>query len=278
MRTYSAYQDEIRGFEELSDTVKAEEKIAATSVHTLEVEVENLHAYMSLIGSVLRRLSLFYENYTHPLLRKHAKGSAALLVLTGDKGLVGGLWQGMVEMCLRGAGEYQAIIVSGLKGKSLLDEEGCPVAASFARDDIESMSNYVLEGFTSETFSRVDVLYPQFLSLLQQAPIVVPFLPFTFPAAPSPRAPEPAFGFPLYEPSARAMFVELLKKYIDVYLHVIILEAKLSELSARTLTMEHAHDKTDELLRALRLSLTKERRHAITQEQLESFSAHARRP
>jgi F-type H+-transporting ATPase subunit gamma len=278
MKTYSAYKDEIHGFEELSDSVKAEERIAASSVHFLEKEVENLNAYAGTIERILVRLSLFYTKKDHALLRKHARGAKALLVVTGNKGLVGGLWQMMVQACLDRAGDYQATIAVGLKGKNYLEEERLPITASFGRDEIEAMTQYVSDGFVAEKFSRVDILYPRFISLAQQEPALMPFLPFEFPIKRSRAAmpPENAFGLPLFEPSARSIFGELLQKYIEVYLHVIMLEAKLSELSARTVTMEHASEKTDELARALELSFKKERRYAVTQGQLESFAAHTR--
>ena len=60
----------------------------------------------------------------------------------------------------------------------------------------------------------------------------------------------------------------------DVYFQKIIMETKLSELSARTVAMEHATTKTVELVQKLKLNYTKQRRRVITQRQLESFTTH----
>jgi F-type H+-transporting ATPase subunit gamma len=240
--------------------------------------VSSLNIYAGTIERILMRLSLFYPKKNHELLRPHIKGAAALLIITGDKGLVGGLWQGMIQTCLDQGSRYPARIVVGLKGKSRLEEEHVPITASFGRDEHEAVARYVSQGFVTEQFSRVDILFPHFVSLALQEPVVVPFLPFEFPVRRPQGAPplENASGLPLFEPSAHRVFQALLQKYIGVYLRVILLEAELSELSARTVAMEHASEKTQELKHALELSFKKERRRAITQGQLESFAAHIR--
>lgn len=271
MKTYLTYKNQVQGFEDVSETVKAIEKIAASSVHFLKMEVFNLNEYQKHIEEILAGLSLSYFKKDHPLLQKNKAESKALIVITGDKGLVGGLWHTIVNSFLNKADDYQSTIAIGNKGKNYLEEEGIKIIKS---GEINSIMNYVFDEFKREKFSEIDILYPKFVSLAEQKPAFVPFLPFKFILPEAKSSSKNASGLPIFEPSKQKLFNQLLQKYIGLYLRKIVLETKLSELSARTVAMEHASAKTDEFIENLTLSFRKERCRILTQRQLESFAAH----
>ncbi|HDH31726.1 MAG TPA: hypothetical protein ENH26_03060 [Candidatus Wolfebacteria bacterium] len=306
MKTYIAHKNQIKGFNNVSETVNMVEKIAASSVHFLKQEVFNLNVYAAEVEKILTRLSLFYQKKDNPLLQKKYTKRKTLVILTGDKGLVGGLWHGIVNAFLKNTKQYQAIIVIGAKGENYLKEENMPIIKSFThifdisqKKEIRYITNYIFDEFKKGVFSRVDILYPQFISLAKQTPNLTLFLPFEFTpleitnyddknAIDNKRHEQRKFltefkltkrkksseGLPIFEPSKQKVFDKLLQKYIGVFFHKIIMETKLSELSARAVAMEHAAVKTRELIKKLTLDYTKERRRIITQRQIESFTAH----
>ena len=59
-----------------------------------------------------------------------------------------------------------------------------------------------------------------------------------------------------------------------MFTYKVIAEAQLSELSARTVTAEHATVKTNHIIREMKLNYFKERKREMTQMQLESFLVH----
>lgn len=276
MKTYLTYKNQIQGFEDVLETVKAIEKISASSVHFLRAEVANLNEYQRNIEGVLARLLLFYSKEEHPFFKKNEGRQRALIIITGEKGLVGGLWHKILNSFLEKAGDYQVIVALGNKGKRYLREEGVQVIKSFGREEIDPATNYIFDEFKREKFSEVDILYPQFISLAEQTPKFVSFLPFEFKLEQrwQEKSPKIALGLPIFEPSSQKLFDELLQKYIGLYFRRIVLETKLSELSARTVATEHASAKTEEFIQKLTLSFRKERRRFVTQRQLESFAAH----
>ena len=295
MRTYLAHKNQIQGFKDVSETVKTVEKIAASSVHFLKRKVSNLSIYATGIERTLARLSLFYQNKNHPLLRNSGEGEKALIILTGDKGLTGGLWHRVVNEFLENfkRRRFQFVITIGVKGENYLHEENMPVMKSFSRfsdipseEEIARVTDYIFYEFEKGTFAQVDILYPRFVSLAEQRPFLVPFLPFKFTGGysgqkiQSPKEFKPATekergaGLPIFEPSKKKIFSRLLQKYIGIFFHKIIMETKLSEFSARTVAMEHAAVKTEELIRKFALDYMKERHRVVTQRQLESFAAH----
>ena len=278
MKTYFTFKNEIEGLKDVADTVKVVEDVAGSSVHMLREEVFNFRNYGGALEKVLIRLSLFYQKNDHPLLQKRNKGKKVLLILTGDKGLVGSLWHNVINGFLEKRSEYQEIIVVGEKGKRYLNEERVPISKIFndfsnipTEEEISQVTDYIFSEFNKGEILKVDVLYPHFVSLAEQQASLSPFLPFTFELKTGRQDP---LDFPIFEPSTKKIFFDLLQKYIRVFLHEIVFETKLSELSARTVSMESAGEKTKNLIKKTNLSYLKERRRFVTQKQLESFTSH----
>ena len=300
MKSYIAYKNQRNGLKDVLETVKTTEKIAASSVHFLRKKVATLGVYTAETERTLARLSKFYRKKDHPFLSARPPGKKMLVIITGEKGLVGGLWHKIINTLVKNIDRYQSLVVIGAKGEAYLREEDIPVAKSFKdfsdipeEDEIKNITDYVFNEFKKNIFSKVDILYPEFISLAEQKAAFTHFLPFEF-APMKMKDPfdknrdgekegkdikltngkEDGEGFPVFEPSKRKIFDELLRKYIGVFFRRIIMETKLSELSARTVATEHAATKTEEIIKKLTLDYAKERRRSITQRQLESFAAH----
>lgn len=276
MQNYLVYKDQIEGFREVSETVKTVEKIAASSIASARKEMAAIEAYRMSIAGALSRLTLFHEA-DGP---SKAKGDAALIILTSDKGLTGGLWRRMIDEFLRSARHDHAVVITvGARGEKYLREEGIEAAQSF--QNASDAFRYVSDGFAARLLSRVDILYPRFVSLAEHVPTIAPFLPFTFDArmqgaADARERTGIEYGSPIVEPmrALSIMYDRLMRKYADASFRKIEVEGKLSEYAARTVSMEHASAKTDELIKGLVLGYRTEQRRSLTQKQLESFIAH----
>lgn len=278
-------KDEINGFDDVRETVKVVEKDAAARIHLLKTRVAVLRDYKNALQAQLARLFVFQAIKDLPLLREPAAGDRAVLLVGGDRGLVGGLYHDLVNVLLAKEKEYKRVLVLGGKVNEYLAEEGitaerlAPDAGELLQaDEIATLGASIMSRFLSEEFRSVDIIYPSFISLSEQRPALVRFLPFalaarTVPANATSTAPV-ADGFPIFEPSPAKIFGALMAKYINVFFIEIGLEAKLSEFAARTVTTEHAASKTQDIVRFLQMSLLRERRNTITQKQLERFIAH----
>lgn len=283
MKTYSYYKEQTEGLIGVLDTVKSSEKVAASNIHFLKLAVSRLKIYTDTVEVMLGRLSSNEEYENHPLL-KRSRGGRSLIVISGEKGLVGGLWHRIVEQAIRHAPDYRDITIIGAKGAEYLKEERVPAHKTYVlerqiptKTDADYITNPFFMRFMHGNISAVDVLYPAFSSLVDQEPKLVPFLPFTFldkTAEVTREDPKATVCFPIFEPSKKRIFTELLKKHISTYFYRILLESKLSEFSARTVEMEHAAEQTKILIKKSRIAYSKERRAAVTGRQLENFSSH----
>jgi F-type H+-transporting ATPase subunit gamma len=278
MKTYLAYKNEIQGFRDVAETVKSMEKIAASSIHFLKQRVANFDEYANAVRAVLARLSDFYAPTGNILLEKRPAGRKALVVLTGDKGLVDGLWHETVNTYMERKTAYTDVIIIGEKGRSYVSEEHVQIRKFFPNpsgqiieSDVETITDYLFREFKNGTYAAIDILYPRFISLAEQQPAYIPFLPFEFKKEALEQNERPD-GLPIFEPAQKEVFDWFFEKYIEIFFHRIMTETKLSEFSARTVAMEEADEKTRGLIRQLTVSFHKERKRDITQKQIQSFS------
>jgi F-type H+-transporting ATPase subunit gamma len=286
MKTYLKFKEDISGYNDVLETVKTVEKIAASSIHNLKLKVQTLQMFKDSLETTLHRISMFEVKNTHPLLASAENGNKALVVIGGNKGLVGGLHHNLANACVEYVGDYEYLIVIGEKIASFVAEEGLKMEKVFPHTgdlpspgDIATWTSYLFGFFKEKNLEGIDIIYPSFVSLGEQTPKTVAFLPFRFRKHTSGEEPEMTamdepYGIPIFEPAKQETFDWLLEQYIGVYFYEIVLEAKLSELSARTVSMEHATEKTKEFIKKIRLGYLKERRKTVTQKQLESFIVH----
>lgn len=283
MKSYLGYQNQIDGFKDVSDTVKTVEQISASSVHWLKQEVSNLNSYTDELETFLSELTRFTTKLSHPLLQEREHGKKMLLVISGDKGLVGGLWHNVINAFLAVRSNYDDVVIMGKKGEYFFEEEGIEYLKSFVNlpamienQEVSTVTDFIFGEFKKGSFSRVDILYPKFVSLANQQPTRTKFLPFTFSPSQETESQDAraGAGLPIFEPNKSKIFDNALEKYISVFFNKIVLESRLSELSARTVAMEHATVKTNQLIERLSLDYMKVRRKSITQKQVESFVAH----
>ena len=206
MKTYLKYKNELKELRDVEETMRVIEKIAAANIHFLELENQSQKEYIYILVKILSRISLFFDTISHPLFISRG-GEKALLMVTSDKGLVGGLWHKMVEIILSRRKNYKYFICLGEKGYKYLKEESFSVEKVFPLGkEIFDLSlanqvrDYIFSEFKKGRFSQVDIIYPRFVSLVEQTPQIISFLPFSF---------EPQkekignLGFPIFEPSKK---------------------------------------------------------------------------
>lgn len=295
MPTYNQHKNEIDGLMDVAMTVKAEEKIAATLVHGLRGQVQSLRDYSDALSHALRRLTVFYRDASHPLLQTRESGRTLTLVLTGDKGLVGGLWHTLVSSAAEQKDD-QTLLVLGSKGQQYMAEEGIAFEPLTTEGDaafeaaIAALTQDVLRRYESSDIRAVEVVYPSFVSLLQQEPVRRTVLPFSLASFSSVSAASPVSalrpssdgandesedGLPIFEQPPAALFSAFVRRYTHVFMRQVLLETRLSEAAARAVTTEHVGAKTERLVHKRTMHYIRQRRQSLTRQQLESFAVHS---
>jgi F-type H+-transporting ATPase subunit gamma len=134
--------------------------------------------------------------------------------------------------------------------------------------DVLPLARLITDDYLAETYSRVDIVFSQFVSTLTQRPALDTLLPIE----PS----EDTEGIPgnqfIFEPSPAAVLERLVPRYIATRLFQAVLESKASEESSRMVAMRNATDNAEDLIEDYTLAYNKVRQANITREMIEIAS------
>ena len=279
MKNSREYKQELNGLAGVLATVRTLEKIAASQIHTAKESMQLLKEYTTKISGIIDALGRDSVAQAS-LLAGNPSGAHVLVIVTGNKRLVGGLWRDVMAQAAERMHEYQHIMVIGKKAEQYMREEypnstvtAIPVDDTNADDSRYTIAMHLVNEFKRQRFARIDVAYPQFIALSVHQATIVPLLPFRF--ADAPVGTIETIGVPIIEPDRELIAGALVEKYSIAYAQQMLMETSLSELAARTITLEHATEKTKQILKKVRHDHAKERIRVTTQKQLESFTAHA---
>lgn len=278
-KRYIVFKRQVSEIEDIKETAKALEKIAAAKVHYLNITSKKMKEYDKEIKRILCNLGA--RTLSHPLFRQK-RGKKLNVLLASEKSLCGSLLNKLLDFFDLKTKKEDKILVIGKKGKELLKERGRKTDYFFPaqkeipqKEDIKRIEKLIISQFLAERLSEVVIFYPSFESLAIQRPSAFIFLPIE----------ERKFkeetgeikeveGLPIYEPNKKQILDYLIKEYLGLVLYQIILEAKLSELSARTVAMEEAGENAQKLIKEITLKYFREKREQATKSINDLYSHH----
>ncbi len=276
MDTFATHNKKLAGYKDVSDTVKIIEKIAASQLHELQKKTTSLSEYTKHILALLVRMHKLTRFATPDLYPVFTTPRSLLVIITGDKGLVGDLWRRLFDVYVEDV--QQDMLIIGKKGaQHWIESVGQVTHYSFAgriptSDELCSLAKLLDEHVDTGMYNTISTLHIHPTSLVEQNPVLTPLLPIDM-ANIEPDVIDPvASEYPIVDGSLLSLQKTLYKKYLSNRLQQIILETAVSEYSARTVAMEHASTKTDEANKRLIMVYSRDRRQRETQKQLERFA------
>jgi len=274
---------------------KAMELVAASKMRRASQSALTSRTYALAAWELLKNLSRLTDPSLHPLLRKNQSGRRAVIVMTSDKGLVGGLNAQLLRTTLSALEGLDRstvdIIAVGKKGESALRRLGFPLFATFSAlsanptlEKIRPLAALTIAEYEHGHYNSIDVIYSDFVSVLSQKPKHRTILPLTqqdirgfieeaTKATEAELAQES--GEYLFEPSADAVLESVLRGLVEMQLYQALLEATASEHAARMVAMRNASDAASDLLDELTLEYNGARQAGITKDLAEITASRA---
>jgi len=232
--------------------------------------------YAEKIQQVIADLAALSETgrTLHPLLQRRPVTKIAIVHITPDRGLCGGLNTGLNRLVAGFILEQTvpvSLITVGRKGLDFMRRHGCDILAGFtylgdrpSLLDILPICRIIIDEYHSGVFDLVYLVYARFISTMLQQPVQQQLLPVE--PASIPRAQNVDY---IYEPAPEAVLGELLPRFVEMQVYHAILESIASEQSARMVAMKSATDNANELIDELTLLYNKARQETITKEILD---------
>jgi len=214
------------------------------------------------------------DNAAHPLLEKRKINKIAIVHITSDRGLCGGLNANMNRLTARFILEQKVpvtLVAVGRKGRDFMYRQQREVRAEFIKINdrptlLETLpiSRIIIDDYSTGYIDQVYLAYTRFVTTMVQNPILEPLLPIE--PAPIPKTETKEF---IYEPDPAFVLNELLPRFVEMRVYHAILEAIASEQSARMVAMRSATDNANDVMEELTLILNKARQEMITTELLD---------
>lgn len=269
-------QRRIKSVANIGKVTRAMEAVSASKMRRAQAATLASRAYARKAAQVMAylRAQPGGAKLLHPLLQDHAQGRPAVVLITPDRGLTGGLVLNIIRSAAREAEALDgqvAWIALGRKGRNFVARYLSGLVADFAVVpdtpsviDITPLARLLLDGFLGRDFSSVYVASAEFRSVSKQEPVFQKLLPIAV-GEDMERLPS---GYK-FEPSPEAILDEVLPRLLELRLYQSLLEAQASEHSARMIAMRNATGAAVELVNELTLTFNKARQSDITSEILD---------
>jgi len=267
----------IKSVENTRKITRAMEMVAASKMRKAQERMRAARPYAEKIRQVAAHLSRANPEYRHPfLIKRDVIKNIAVIIITSDKGLCGGLNTNVLRLVvarmkeLEGESKGISICAIGNKGFSFMSRIGAKVKSHMiGLGDIPHVEKLIgavkvmLDAYNAGEIDAIYISYNGFINTMKQEPRIEQLLPL------SSENLEPANGHTwdyIYEPDAKVVVDELLVRYIESLVYNAVTENQASEQSARMVAMKAASDNAKEVIGELKLIYNKARQAAITKE------------
>lgn len=267
----------VRSVTSIAKVTKAMELVAASKMRRSQQRALAARPYAEKMREILGDLAKQRgdDDERHPFLTEQPVKNTLILYLGPNRGLAGGLPGNLARRAASFALEQESPVkwvTVGKKARDFIVRTGQPLIADFAMPDYPELlhtlpvNRIIAEEYLAGNVERVYLLFPRLVNTALQTPVVRQLLPIQ---------PEEIADITeadvdyIYEPSAAAVFAELLPRYIEMTIYAAILESEASELSARMVAMRSATDAANDMIQTLTLVYNKARQEQITKELLD---------
>ena len=267
----------IRSVQNTGKLTKAMEMVAAAKMRRAQTDVLAARPYASKMEDLLAHLAamaLTDSSELHPLLQTRPVKRIAIIQITPDRGMCGGLLANINRRTgsfIVGQEVPATIVTVGNKGRDFMARTSRELRASFdglgdrpKLIDTTAVSRIVVEDFSNGECDAAFLAYTEFVNTVVQRPVVKQLLP----VEPAELSPSEMSGY-IYEPRQVELMGSLLPRIVEMQVYSSILESNASEQSARMIAMRNATDSANDLVKELTLQANKARQATITAELLD---------
>jgi len=277
----------IKSVKNTAQITKAMQMVAAAKMRKAQSAALVGRPYAQLLNEIMAEAATRTVGFDHPLLQARPVAKRAVVIVSTDRGLCGGLNSNLFREALKLDKDTTVFITAGKKAAQFVGRTKRNLAAEFNYKDTpdfaeaRAISKFVQQLFLKGDVDAVDILFPRFVNTLTQTPTTVPFLPIGKLSAATAGVNAPARELPAggttdvfdFEPDEETVLGELLPHSLNFQMHQILLETKASEQSARMVAMKNATDNAKQIIKELTLEYNKLRQANITKELLEITTA-----
>ncbi|MBN1913182.1 MAG: F0F1 ATP synthase subunit gamma [Candidatus Omnitrophica bacterium] len=275
MKTLAVLKKDLEFNRGLASLLEALKNISVAQFRLLEQKIKIFEQFMNIVESFFDIAD--FSKVAHPFLVEQKKPQAVIAV-TSDSGLLGGLNMQVVALALKELERIPGkLIVIGERGKIYAQETGTPFVAFPGINDEErhsqamQMRDYVLDLVLGGAFGYLKVVFPRPVSFTVQRVEIFPFLPFTIPYKEGIR--KNMISELILESHPADLVEYLVYLWIGQKLFEIFGLSRLAELAARFVHLEESSQKLKDLDAKTHLEYFRVRHELIDRNMRELFAS-----
>lgn len=279
----------INGNRSISKITQAMKMVAAAKLRRAQDAMVAARPYAYSIRDLITHLLARIDRSTLPvMMQREELGSVLLVVVTADRGLCGAFNTNIIRHAtqrihktygeLYSAGGVKLLCI-GRRGYAHFSKRGYDVIGhhvglvnSATHMDAANIMQSVLDQFLAGEYDRVEVIYNEFKSVIQQRVRHEQLLPLPEEEAVEEESRYHHFVDYIYEPSEVELMEQLIPKHLNFQMFRVLLESNAAEQGARMTAMDTATTNAKDLIHNLQLEYNSARQASITTEILEIVS------
>jgi len=275
MATLREIRDRISSVKSTQQITKAMKMVAAAKLRRAQENILAFRPYSYELRDLIGHLIARSTDLTGiPLLEKRPVEKVLLVVVTSDRGLCGAFNGNIIRHAAQRVTEYTdrevSVFAVGRKAAEFFEKRDYTVQAQEINlfnhlhfEDAVNISNQLVSLYLSGEFDRIEVVYNEFKSAIQQNLTIEQFLPFVPDEEMMQTSSQIDF---IYEPGKREILNSLIPKHLNVQIWRTLLESNAAEQGARMTAMESATDNAQDMIERLTIFYNRSRQAAITTE------------
>ena len=257
---------------------KAMELVAGSKMRRAQQRMNASRPYAEKIRRVISHLTLAHPEYHHAYMTVRPVKRVGIVVVTSDRGLCGALNTNLVRRLSGRIKDWQSqgvdasFCVLGNKGMTFFKSFGGTVLASKTglgdkphMADLIGSVKVMLDAYENGEIDELWLMSNQFVNAMTQTPTMHRMLPVAREEMSDAKQKQGRWDY-LYEPEAKDVLDELLKRYVESMVYSATVENVACEMSARMIAMKNATDNAGKFIKELQLAYNKARQAAITAE------------
>ncbi|EFQ57483.1 F0F1 ATP synthase subunit gamma [Streptococcus downei] len=275
----SEIKTRISSTEKTSKITSAMQMVSAAKLTKSEQAAKDFQVYASKIRQITTDLlhAELTNGSDNPMLASRPVKRTGYIVITSDKGLVGGYNSKILKAVMDLIEEYHSgkndfsIIAIGGTGADFFKSRGIDLAFELrgledqpSFDQVSQIISQSVEMYKEELFDELYVCYNHHINSLTSQVRVEQMLPIVDLDANESKE-EASNAFEL-EPDREAILEQLLPQYTESLIYGAIVDAKTAEHAAGMTAMQTATDNSRNLISDLTIQYNRARQAAITQE------------
>jgi len=274
MATLREIRQRISSVKSTQQITKAMKMVAAAKLRRAQENIMAIRPYAYEMRTLIGHISAKVEDTSQIKLMKKRPVERVLIVpVAADRGLCGAFNGNVEKAAIERIKKYEHIdcqlYTVGRKATEFFRKRNYNVYKDkinffnhLSFDNALELSRDLVSLFENGAFDRIEIVYNEFKSALQQNLVVETFLPFE-----SIDEDESSYsGEYIYEPDMLSILNAVIPKHLNTQVWRILLESNASEHGARMTAMDNATENAEEIKSKLTLHYNRARQAAITKE------------